>query len=47
MVTQIISFILSPNEYGGPVIDLQKVSIMAKTITFSDEGHFDLGGYVM
>ena len=27
-------------------IDLQKMSILAKKIIFSDEAHFDLGGYV-
>ena len=42
-----ISFILPPNGYvcvyaslSGPAIDLQKMQI------FSDEAHFDLGGYV-
>ena len=42
-----------PNEYGcvcawtsGPAIDLQKMPILAKTIIFSDEDYFDLGGYV-
>ena len=27
-------------------IDLQKLPILAKKIIFSDEAHFDLGGYV-
>ena len=27
-------------------IDLQKMPILAKKINFSDEAHFDLGGYV-
>ena len=27
-------------------IDLQKMPILAKKITFSDEAHLDLGGYV-
>ena len=27
-------------------IDLQKIPILAKKIIFSDEAHFDLGGYV-
>ena len=30
---------------SGPAIDLQKMPILAKII-FSDEAHFDLGGYV-
>ena len=30
----------------GPAIDLQKMTILAKKIIFSDEGYFDLGGYV-
>ena len=53
LIWQIISFILPPNEYGcvsaslsGPAIDLQKMPILAKKITFSDEAHFDLVGYV-
>ena len=29
----------------GPAIDLQKIPILAKKIFFSDEAHFDLGGY--
>ena len=45
---------LPPNEYvcvyallSGPVIDLQKMPILAKKkIIFSNEAHFDLGGYV-
>ena len=54
LISQIICFILQPNEYGclydwttlgiGPAIDLQKMPIMAKKIIFSDEAHFDLGG---
>ena len=28
------------------MIDLQKMPIKAKKIIFSDEAHFDLGGYV-
>ena len=31
---------------SGPAIDLQKLSTVAKKIIFSDEAHFDLGGYV-
>ena len=31
---------------SGPAIDLQKMPILAKKIIFSDEAHFDLGGYV-
>ena len=31
---------------SGPAIDLQKMPILAKKITFSDEAHFDFGGYV-
>ena len=31
---------------SGPAIDLQKMPIMAKQIIFSDDAHFDLGGYV-
>ena len=56
LIWQIICFILPPNEYGcvyawttlgsGPAIDLQKMPILAKKIIFSDEAHFDLGGYV-
>ena len=44
---------LPRNEYGcvyaslsGPAINLQKMTISAKKIIFSDETHFDLGGYV-
>ena len=53
LIWQIISLILPSNEYGcvfawtsGPGIDLQKMPILAKKIIFSDEAHFDLGGYV-
>ena len=56
LLWQIISFILTPNEYGcayawttlgsGPAIDLQKMPILASKIIFSDEAHFNLGGYV-
>ena len=58
LIWQIISFILPPNAYGyvyasttlrsGSAIDLQKMPILAKKkkIIFSDEAHFDLGGYV-
>ena len=55
LIWQIISFILPPNEYdcvyawttlgSGPAIDLQKMSILANKIIFSDEAHFNLGGY--
>ena len=46
LIWQIISFILPPNEYVL-AIDLQKMPILAKKkIIFSDEAHFDLGGYV-
>ena len=31
---------------SGPPIDLQKMPILAKQIIFSDQAHFDLGGYV-
>ena len=31
---------------SGPVINLQKMPILAKKIIFSYEAHFDLGGYV-
>ena len=31
---------------SGLVIDLQKMPILAMKIMFSDEAHFDLGGYV-
>ena len=31
---------------SGPAIDLQKMPILAKKVIFSDEAHFDLGGYV-
>ena len=31
---------------SGPAIDLQKMPILEKKIIFSDEAHFDLGGYV-
>ena len=31
---------------SGPAIDLQKMPILPKKIIFSDEAHFDLGGYV-
>ena len=31
---------------NGPAIDLQKTPILTKKIIFSDEAHFDLGGYV-
>ena len=31
---------------SGHANDLQKMPILAKKIIFSDEAHFDLGGYV-
>ena len=31
---------------SGPAIDLQKISILAERIIFSDEDHFDHGEYV-
>ena len=31
---------------SGPVIDLQKMPILATKIIVSDEAHFDFGGYV-
>ena len=31
---------------NGLAIDLHKMPILAKKIIFSDEAHFDLGGYV-
>ena len=31
---------------SGPAIDLQKMPILAKKFIFSDEAHFDLGGYI-
>ena len=31
---------------SGPAIDLQKMPILAIKIIFSDEAHFDLGGYI-
>ena len=53
---QIISFKVPPKEFGcvyawamlesGPAIDLQKMPILAKKIIFSNEAHFNLGGYV-
>ena len=56
LIWQIISFIIPQNEYGflytwttlgsEPAIDLQKMPILKKKIIFSDEPHFDLGGYV-
>ena len=56
LISQIISFILPPNDYGcvyawtmlesGPAIDLQKMPIWQKKIIFSDEALFDLGLYV-
>ena len=58
LIWQIISFILPPSEYGcvpytwttlesRPAINLQKMPILAKKkIVFSDDIHFDLGGYV-
>ena len=53
LIWQIISFIVPPNENGcvyaslsGPAIDLQKMPILAKKIVFSDEAHFEFGGYV-
>ena len=55
LIWQISSFIRAP-EYGcvhawttlesGPAIDLQKMPILAKKIIFTDESHFDFGGYV-
>ena len=45
---QIISFILPPNEYG-PLWTcgrLTENTDFGKKIIFSDEAHFDLGGYV-
>ena len=49
LIWQIISFILPPNHYAslsGPAIELQQMTILEKKIIFSDEAHFDLGGYV-
>ena len=57
LIWQIISFIRPPNEYGwvyawttlgsGPAIDLQKMPILAKKKSFfSNEAHFDPGGYI-
>ena len=43
LIWQIISFILPPNEYGC-VYD-EDVDL-GKKVIFSDEAHFDLGGYV-
>ena len=31
---------------SGPALDLQKMAILEKKNFFSDEAHFDLGGYV-
>ena len=31
---------------SAPAMDLQKMPILAKNQSFSDEAHFDLGGYV-
>ena len=53
LIWQIISFILSPNEYGcvyawtmlGNIATLL-LAILAKKIIFSYEAHFYLGGYV-
>ena len=45
--------LMLPNGYGyvyaslnGPAIDLQNMPIWAKKIIFSDEAHFNFGGYV-
>ena len=56
LIWQIISFTLPPNEYGCvyawtmmgsvPAIDLEKMSILAKKIIFSDEAYLDVVGYV-
>ena len=50
------NWFLSPNEYGciyawttlgsGPSINLQRMLFFPKKIIFSDEAHFDLGGYI-
>ena len=55
LIWQIISFILPTNEYSyvyawtslGNMrqIHLEKMPILVKKIIFSDEAHFDLGGY--
>ena len=42
-----IVYMLEQRFASGSAIDLQKMPILAKTkIIFSDEAHFDLGGYV-
>ena len=38
--------IIEQRSESEPAIDLQKMPILAKKIVFSDEAHFDLGGYV-
>ena len=53
LIWQIMSFILAPNEYGcvyawttlGNIATLH-CRFWQKKIIFSDEAHFDLGGYV-
>ena len=37
---------LNNSSLSGPAIDLQKMPTLAKKIIFSDEAHFDRGGYV-
>ena len=48
LIWQIISFILPPNEYGCVYAwtTLGNIAIDEKKFIFSDEAHFDLGGYV-
>ena len=41
-----LSIRLNNSSLSGPVIDFQNMPILAKIIIFSDEAHFDLGGYV-
>ena len=54
LIWQIISFIFPPNEYGcvyawttlGNIATLLLTILAKKKIIFSDEAHFNLGGYV-
>ena len=46
LIGQIISFIFPANEYGSVYPRLTEDADFGKKIIFSDEAHFDLGGYV-
>ena len=44
--TNMVVYTLVYASLSGSAIDLQKMPILERKIVFSDEAHFDLGGYV-